>query len=296
MPPTPLIRGTTEVLFCVADPVAQVKAPEAYNLVFAAAGVDTVVVPARATAGHLAAFVREALALGNARGLLVSIPHKTALMRLLDRFDAGAQAAGAVNAVRRAADGTLEGALFDGAGFVGALRHHGVATAGRRALLVGAGGAGLAIASALAATGLAELAVFDIDPARAAKLVQRVAARSPFPLRGVHAPAPAGFDLVIQATPLGLREGDPLPLDPAQVSPSATVMDILMTPRPSPLVRACRERGVAAHMGDEMLVQQMPATLEYFGYPALAEALRQPGSPWLHAVRQQAFPATPSNT
>ena len=127
--------------------------------------------------------MREALAVGNVRGLLVSIPHKTPLMQLLDRFDAVAQAAGAVNAVRRGTDGALEGALFDGAGFVGALHHHGVELPGRRALLVGAGGAGLAIAAALGALPLAELAVFDASADRAAALVERIAPQAGHPLR-----------------------------------------------------------------------------------------------------------------
>lgn len=282
----PTVRGSTELLFVAADPVAQVKAPEAYNLVFARCGIDAVAVPTRVRAGHLGAFVREALSLGNLRGLVVSIPHKTPLMQLLDRFDGAAQAAGAVNAVRRAADGALEGALFDGLGFVGALACHGVACEGRRALLVGAGGAGLAIASALGTTGLADLAVYDTDPERARTLAHRVA-----PARPVPQADPAGFDIVVQATPLGLKAGDPLPLDPARVEAHASVVDILMTPAPTPLVRALRARGIAAHMGHEMLVQQMPAYLDFFGFADAAAALR--GQPALMHELRAALAGTP---
>lgn len=267
----PTVRGSTRVLMVAADPVAQVKAPQAYNLVFARCGIDTVAVPAQVRRDHLGPFVREALALGNLCGLVVSIPHKTPLMRLLDRFDDAARSAGAVNAVRRAADGALEGALFDGVGFVGALAHHGVACEGRRALLVGAGGAGLAIASALADTHLAELAVFDTDRDRAATLVHRVA---PAPGRIASHADPAGFDLVVNATPLGLSPADPLPFEPTRVDRDAVVVDILMTRRPTPLLLALRARGIAAHTGHEMLVQQMPAYLDFFGFPSAAAALR----------------------
>lgn len=270
----PTVRGTTELLFVAADPVAQVKAPEAYNLVFARCGIDAIAVPTRVRGEHLGGFVREALALGNLRGLVVSIPHKTPLMALLDRFDAAAHAAGAVNAVRRGADGALEGALFDGAGFVGALAAQGVACHGRRALLVGAGGAGLAIASALAATGLAGLAVVDTDGVRARRLVERVGAGAAVPLSVAADADPAGFDLVVNATPLGLKAGDPLPLDPARVDAGATVVDILMTREPTPLLKAVRARGIVAHAGHEMLVQQMPAYLDFFGFPDAAAALR----------------------
>lgn len=285
-PARPHIRGTTDVLFVAADPVAQVKAPEVFNHVFARAGVDAVVVPVRVSAQRLGGFVSESLAVGNVRGLLVSIPHKTPLMALLDRFEPVARAAGAVNAVRRGDAGALEGALFDGAGFVGALQHHGVETRGRRALLVGAGGAGLAIAAALGSLPLAELAVFDASAERAAALVDRIAPQAGHPLRIASSADPAGFDLLIQATPLGLRTDDPLPIDPARIEPHATLVDILMTREPNALLRACRERGITAHSGHEMLIQQVPAYLDYFGWRDLAATLRQPGPTLMDEVRR----------
>jgi shikimate dehydrogenase len=291
----PSIRGSTELMFVVADPVAQVKAPEAANRLLARAGVDAVVVPARVSDSHLRGFVREALALPNARGLFVSIPHKTRLVNIVDRLDGEACAAGAVNAVRRGADGAIEGALFDGAGFLGALRHLDVALAGARALLVGAGGAGLAIAAALAQVPLAELQVHDRDARRAATLAARAGARAGFPVSvAAHGSDPAGFQLVIQATPLGLQPGDPLPLDAQRLDASASLMDILMTPAPTPLVRAARQRGVRAHMGHEMLVQQLPEYLGYFGFTELARVLRAEHADWLDEVREliQVSPAS----
>lgn len=281
----PIVRGSTELLFVVADPVAQVKAPEAFNLVFSQAGIDAVVVPAHVTAVQLPAFVQAVMGLGNVRGLLLSIPHKTAMAPLLDQVDETAAAAGAVNAVRRAADGRLQGALFDGLGFVHALAHHGVPLAGRRALLLGAGGAGLAIATALRGTPLAQLAVYDAEASRAGELAARVSPGCPFPVEPRSGNDPQGFDLVIQATPLGLRSGDALPLDPARLAPQATVVDILMTGQPTPLEQACRARGIEVHSGHEMLVQQIPAYLDFFGFPALARELSQADHPVMQAVR-----------
>lgn len=293
--PFPTIRGATELMFVVADPVAQVKAPEAVNRLLARAGIDAVAVPARVFPQQLEGFVQQALALGNARGLFVSIPHKTALPGLLARLDPVAQAAGAVNAVRRGSDGALEGALFDGAGFVAALAHHGVGLAGRRALLVGAGGAGLAIAAAMGGTALAQLQVHDVDPGRAVVLARRAAALAAFPVEVAQAGNdPAGFDLVINATPLGLRSSDPLPLDPARLDRQATLMDILMTPAATPLVAAARLRGVPAHMGHEMLVQQLPEYLHYFGFTDLACSLRTKNADWLDEVRELMQAAPPA--
>jgi shikimate dehydrogenase len=225
------------------------------------------------------------MALDNARGMMVSIPFKTPLMSVLDRFDAAAATAGAVNAVRRGDGDALEGALFDGTGFVGALRHHGVPVKGRRALLVGAGGAGLGIACALADAGLAALAVCDALPERATALADRVRALCPFAVEAVPDAAGTGFDLVIQATPLGLRDSDPLPFDPTRLRPGATVVDILMTRRPTALERACAACGIRVHPGHEMLIQQLPAYLDYFGYGALARELSAPASPAMRAVR-----------
>jgi shikimate dehydrogenase len=290
----PEARGTTMVYFCIADPVEQVKAPQAMNRVFAAAGIDAVMVPARVAPARLAGFVREAMALPNAGGMAASIPHKTALPEVVDRCDEASVLTGAVNAVRRGADGALEGALFDGQGFVAALAQHEVATGGKRVLLVGAGGAGLAIASALAALPLAAFEVFDVDPVRAATLVQRLRPAARCPLAAAASADPAGFDLVVQATPLGLRAGDPLPFDPNRVDAGATVVDILMTNAPTPLEAACGQRRIRVVPGHEMLVQQIPAYIEFFGFPALAAELRQPGDPVLRAVRAAITQGRPS--
>ncbi len=301
MPETPTYRtaampisGATAVMFIVADPVIQVKAPTALNLVFARAGVDAVMVPVRMPAANLCAFVEAALHAGNVRGTLVSIPHKTAVIERLDRLDADAQAAGAVNAIRRADDGCLEGAQFDGVGFVAALRHHRVPIAGRRMLLLGSGGAGLAIANALGrcTDALSRLAIHDLDPARAAALASRLAGAG-VPAVLAHGSDPDGHDLIIHATPLGLRPDDPLPLDASRLQIGQTVVDILMKDRPTPLERACIERGITVHSGHEMMVQQMPAYLDYFGFPELARQLRLPDNPELAEVRTMLRGARP---
>lgn len=272
-------------MFVAADPVAQVKAPEAVNWRLARAGINAVAVPAKVAASHLLGFVNESMALGNARGLMVSIPYKTALVDMLGRLAPQARMAGSVNAVRRASDGALEGALFDGAGFLGALRYHGVELEGARTLLLGAGGTGLAIAAALSSEPLKSLSVYDANAARGAALTARVADRAPFAVKATSDNGPEGCDLVINATPLGLRLDDPLPIDPQRLDPGATVVDILMTAQPTHHVRLSRQRGLRAYMGHEMLVQQLPSYLEYFGHGELACSLRAEHADWLDDVR-----------
>lgn len=286
----PTVRGTTELIFIVANPVAQAKAPEALNLVFARFGIDAVVVPVKTDDLYFEAFLRGALGAENVRGMLVSIPHKTRLMSLLDCSDAASTLAGAANAVRAGVDGAIEGALFDGSGFLSALTFHGIRLAGRRVLLLGAGGAGLAIASALASTDErpAELAIFDTAQERAQMLAAQLQSRNA--PRLVITPTahcdPEGFDLVINATPLGLNPSDPLPIDPQRIDREATVIDILMKNQPTPLESACIERGIAVFPGHEMLVQQVPAYLDFFGFGAVAEALHTAEHPVMNEVRR----------
>jgi shikimate dehydrogenase len=251
-----------------------VRAPEVFNHLFRAHGIDAVLVPAHVAPADFDDFVRYAMAARNIDGLWLAIPHKTAMVALLDHCDRLGRTAGAVNAARRNADGLLEGALFDGVGFVKALDHFGIPMAGRSALVVGVGGGGVAIATSLAAAGVARLALFDNMPGRTAAIAQRLAGEFGVEVVAATEPDPAGFDIVVNATPLGLKPGDPLPFDVARIDAGASVIDILMKNQPTPLLRACHARGLTAHPGYEMLVQQIPEYLRFFGYDALAQQVQ----------------------
>lgn len=268
------ITGTTRVFLILGDPVAQVRAPEVFNALFRRHGADAVLVPAHVAAADFDAFARQALAARNIDGLWLAIPHKTAMVGLLDRCDALGRSAGAVNAARRNADGSIEGALFDGVGFTKALDHFGFRIAGCRALVVGVGGGGVAIAASLASRGAASIALFDSAPGRTDAVAARLARDFGADIRSLDRPDPAGHDLVVNATPLGLQARDPLPFDPARLDAGAVVVDILMKNQPTPLLRACRQRGIEAHPGFEMLVQQVPEYLSFFGFDAIARAVQ----------------------
>ena len=273
------ISGTTDVYLVLGHPVAQVLAPRLYNHLFEAHGVDAVLVPAQVAPADLETFATSVLRAGNFRGLWLTIPHKTPLVPLLDRCDRAGRIARSVNAVRRNADGTLEGGLFDGSGFVRALRVQGFEPRGRRTLVVGAGGAGIAIAVALAEAGAAQVGLFDVAGDRAAQAAARLAPHfGGCEIAGAASSDPAGFDLVVNSTPLGLTPDDPLPFDAARLDDGATVVDILMKPKATPLLRACAERGIAAHSGHEMLVQQVPDYLRFFGWDAIADEVERDAS------------------
>ncbi len=299
--PRMTITGHTQVFFILGDPVAQVRAPEVYNHLFRRHGVDAVLVPCKVAPAQLAGFVQHVFAAQNLGGLWVTIPHKAALLGLVQHSDLGSQVAGAVNAVRRHADGTLEGALFDGVGFIHGLDHFGIDVAGKRVLVVGTGGGGQAVAAALAqrmvtapvrqagsvaagsvTAGLAasttagHLALHNRTAAKAANLAARLHAATGVSVAAVASADPAGFDLVVNCTSQGLKAGDALPFDVARLDAGAQVVDIIMshTRTPTPLLQACAARGISAYAGFEMLVQQIPQMLTFVGLPDLAAVLQ----------------------
>jgi shikimate dehydrogenase len=268
------VTGTTRVFFILGDPVAQVRAPEVYNHLFQRHGIDAVLVPLKLSAAALPGFLQHGLAAQNVGGLWATIPHKGALAALLDPADPVARVAGAVNAVRKAADGSLEGALFDGIGFVKGLDHFGVDVEGKRVLVVGAGGGGHAVAAAIAQRGPALVAVANRSHERAAALVERLRTQVGATASVADSADPAGFDLIVNCTSQGLKPDDALPFDPARVDGGASVVDIIMSRTPTPLLQRCRARGVRAEPGFEMLVQQVPEYLRFFGFDDLAQTLQ----------------------
>ena len=276
-PAVPRITGRTDVYLILGDPVEQVLAPQVYNALFARHGIDAVLVPAQVPAAQLEGFVRGVLQAPNIRGLWVTIPHKASCARLAERCDDWGHIAGAVNALRRDADGRVTGALLDGQGFVGALDHDGIAWRGHHLLVIGAGGAGSAIGASLACAPepAASVAFYDPAPGLADALAQRLARHGACSVRVANSSDPAGYDLVINASPLGLHASDPLPCETARLAPGAAVVDILMKNQPTPFVRAARERGHPAQPGFEMLIQQVPLYLDFFGFSNVAQAVRE---------------------
>jgi shikimate dehydrogenase len=286
------INGTTDVYLIPGDPVEQVRAPEVFNLIFRTLGINAVLVPVHVTAGDIEAFVRTAFLAKNIKGMFFAIPHKSLVMGLLSKCNNYGRVAGAVNGIRRNSQGELEGGLFDGQGFVLSLDYFGVAYAGKRVLILGAGGGASAIAASLAIAGdsaPAEIALYDPVPGKAQQVALRIMAEAPDGslVAAVGSSDPAPFDLVINASPLGLRATDPLPCDVSRLAPHTAVLDILMKNQPTPLVRAARARQLVAQPGFEMLIQQAPDYLDFFGYPEAAQAVRQDAT----FIREYLYPA-----
>ncbi|MDE2367751.1 MAG: shikimate dehydrogenase [Burkholderiales bacterium] len=271
-----MITGRTEFIAHIGWPTHAFKAPMIYNPYFERAGIDCVVVPMGCQSANYATFLRSVFTLENIRGALITMPHKVSTVALLDVATPTVQIAGSCNAVRRDEQGRLVGDMFDGEGFVRGIRRKGCVTEGIAALVVGCGGVGSAIAASLAAAGIGAITLTDAHEASAVALGQRLAAHYPALQVRVGSNDPAGHDLVVNATPMGMDDGDPLPMDVARIAPSAFVGEVVMKQEMTAFLRAVRDRGCRYQIGSDMLFEQIPAYLEFFGLPTTTpEALRE---------------------
>jgi shikimate dehydrogenase len=262
-----MIRGTTTLIAHVGYPTEAFKSPIIYNPYFEQAGIDAVVMPMGVKAEDYPAVLPALFRLTNIRGALVTMPHKVTTVGLLDDVTTTVKIAGACNAILRRADGSLLGDMFDGAGFVRGIERKGRPVEGARALVVGSGGVGSAIAASLAASGLAGIGVFDAIPAAAEALGARLQAHYPTLQVTVGSKDPAGWDIVVNATPLGMNDGDPLPMDVTRLDPATFVGEVVMKQEMTPFLRAVEAKGCPVQVGTDMLFEQIPAYLEFFGFP-----------------------------
>ena len=261
-----MISGSTTLIAHIGYPTETFKAPLIYNPFFENAGIDAVVVPMGVRAEDYRDFLKSIFRLTNIRGALVTMPHKVTTVELLDECSAAVKVAGSCNAILRRHDGTLLGDIFDGAGFTRGLKRKGFEFRGAACLVVGAGGVGSAIAASIAAEGPSSIALFDTRPRPAESLAARLREHYPALRVEIRDNDPAGYDVVVNATPLGMKPGDPLPVDPNRLDRKAFVGEVVMKREMTPLLEAAAARGCRFQVGTDMLFEQIPAYLEFFGY------------------------------
>ena len=245
------LTGATRIHLIVGDPIAQTKSPEGLTRVFAERGIDAVCVPMQVAVADIDTFMAAAKRVRNIDGIVATVPHKFAALRHCDKLSERARTLGAVNVMRRERDGSWSGDMTDGIALVVALHGAGFEPRARRALVVGAGGAGSAVVQALADAG-AQVAVHDIDAARREELRGRLAPRA----IAAGSADPAGFDLVVNATPLGMAAGDPLPVAVDRLDAGAFAADLVTRPVVTPFLDAAHRRGSPILTGVDMFVPQ----------------------------------------
>jgi shikimate dehydrogenase len=261
-----MLSGTTTLIAHLGYPTHAFKAPLVYNPWFERNGIDAVVVPMGVQAADYPEFFRALFTLTNIRGALVTMPHKVTTTELVDDLSQTARVAGAANAVVRRSDGTLYGDQFDGTGFVRGLLRKGFDPRGKRALVVGNGGVGSPIAASLAHAGIAGMGLYDPDTDASDALRGRLREHYPDLAVGTGDRDPAGYDLVVNASPLGMDDGDPLPVDVDRLTPSTFVGEVVMRRELTPFLQAAVALGCPIQIGKDMLYEQIPAYLEFFGF------------------------------
>jgi shikimate dehydrogenase len=261
-----MISGKTTLIAHLGYPTFAFKAPLIYNPWFEKNDIDAVVVPMGIKAEEYREFFRHLFTLTNIRGALVTMPHKVTTVELVDELSPTATVAGAANAVLLREDGTLVGDQFDGTGFVRGVLRKGFELEGRRALVVGNGGVGSPIAASLAAAGVAAMGLFDPNSAASESLGERLLAAYPELEITTGSQDPAGYDIVVNATPLGMKDGDPLPMDVERILPTTFVGEVVMKQEVTPFLQAALDKGCQVQVGKDMLFEQIPAYLEFFGF------------------------------
>lgn len=257
------ITGTTKLYIIFGDPLHKARSPETFNTIFAEREVDAVLVPGEVDVAGFEQAVRGFQRLRNGEGMILTMPHKASMCALVDELRDNGRLVGAINVARRLPDGRWVGDMFDGLGYVAALRKAGMNPQGKRIHLMGAGGVARAMVMALAGAGASLITLRDLEPARAQDLAAAV--RSAFP--GIEARAievdEFDRDIIANATPLGMRDDDPMPCDPTKISASVMVSDVIPKPEITPFLAAALGRGCRVVTGRDMVEGQAPLMAEF---------------------------------
>jgi len=269
------INGSTTIIPHLGVPTFSFRSPMIYNPWFAAKGINCVVVPMGCEPENFPHLLPQLFGLRNTVGALITMPHKQSVVQLLDEVTEAVKICGACNAVKKLPSGKLAGDMFDGEGFTRGMKSKGHKIKGTSALVIGCGGVGSAIAASLAKEGVARLCLYDANATAADTLASRLRASYPTLVVATGSSTTAGFDILVNASPLGMKDTDPLPMDLRQAKPSAFVGEVVLSREITPLLAIARARGMKTQVGTDMLFEQIPAYLEFFGFPsATADELR----------------------
>jgi shikimate dehydrogenase len=257
----PALNGATRIHVTIGDPIAQVKSPAGVTQGFYARGADAIMIPLQVKPADIDDFFHLAKKLPNLDGIIITVPHKPVAFRHCDDTSERARVLEVCNVMRRTSEGRWTGDMTDGGGFVAALKRNGFDLSRKRALQVGAGGAGSAIALALSTEG-ASLTLVDIDRAKRDALIARLGQHGHKVAAADNADS-SGFDLVVNATPAGMKDGDPLPVDASMLSGSQFVADVITIPAMTPLLEAAKAKGCRTQTGVEMFNAQVDFISEF---------------------------------
>lgn len=271
-----MINGHTKFLTLLGDPIHSVKAPMIYNPYLREQHINTILLPIEVTSAEFSPVLKSLMLVKNFVGSLITMPHKVNAVDLVDELSTTAKIAGSCNAIKLANDGKVIGDMFDGEGFVRGIIRKGIQPAGKKALVVGSGGVGSAIAASLAAAKVAKLCLIDTRVEITQALATRLKAYYPQLEIAFKADTLADYDIIVNATPLGMKDNDPMPLNVTLLEPKHFVGEVVMKQEITPFLKAAQATGCQTQIGTDMLFEQIPAYLEFFNIPTCsADHLRE---------------------
>jgi shikimate dehydrogenase len=247
--------GTTTFYTMIGTPIIQVKSPFLFNRYFAQHEMDAVMIAMDVPVDQVKDHFKLMRTISNFGGCIVTVPHKQSAVEFMDEISGRAEDLLSVNVVR-ADKGRLIGDMVDGLGFMVAVKNHGLSVQGKRAAIIGGGGAGAAIALAMAQSGADEIVIKEIRTGRHGFLERLLKNRNPatrisFELTGLE-----GFDMVVNATPVGMNDDPQVPFPTDSLSPPTLVADVVTNPKVTPWLASAIEKGCEVQYGEEMACGQ----------------------------------------
>jgi shikimate dehydrogenase len=249
---TLLLNGASRLFPIIGDPVKYAESPVRFSNTLAKRDFNGVCIPMEVTAHDLDTVMAALAVTANVDGILVTMPHKFTAFAHCTTSSQRSKLFQVVSVIRRNPDGTWHGDMLDGLAFVKAQKDQGAVIEGRRALLIGAGGAGSAIAAALLDETIRELVVHDVNRSRIDALLSLLGDVGEGRLSPGN-PDPTGFDLIFNATPLGMEDGDPMPVDVARLSSEMFVGDVIAGHGATPFIAAAEAAGCTTANGANMV-------------------------------------------
>ena len=269
--------GTTTFYTMIGTPIIQVKSPLLYNRYFAQHGIDAVMVAMDVPTDQVKDHFEHMRSISNFGGCIATIPHKQAAVECMDQISKRAQDLLSVNVIR-VENGRLIGDMVDGLGFMVAVKTHGLSMGGKRASIIGGGGAGAAIAQAIAESGADEIVIKEVRTERHGFLERMLKKTNPEMKISFELTSLESFDLVVNATPVGMNDDPNVPFPTDTLSSSTLVADVVTNPKVTPWLAAALKKGCEVQYGVEMAYGQ-------FGLMGRHMGLEIPDPEYLSMVR-----------
>jgi shikimate dehydrogenase len=262
------VSGRTRLYGIVGHPIEQVRSPEMFTAEFVARGAKAILLPFHVLPEDFDSAVPALMKMPNLDGLIFTIPFKQRAMALADDIGTNANIVGAINALARRPDGGWKADIFDGIGCVEGFRQRGILFAGKRVMLIGAGGAGSAIAVAIAHEAPEHMRLFDPDAARVGDLAAKILSVDGNITVETGDPRHEGYDILLNASPVGMLDDARAPIAAERFAPSLIVFDAIVKPETTPLLALAESSGCTTVRGREMMRGQIARMTDFFGIQA----------------------------